>query len=130
MLVAPAAATHVSLRLEPGQTLRGSIIDGATGRGLPSVRVRVIEDALSGSNLTAESGEDGRFTVRACATRRIAYRSPHPATLRSRGRPWMSPRARARALLSPLSYGAPPFCRQVLDEQNAPLAGVEIETPE
>ena len=62
-MVAPAAATHVSLRLEPGQTLRGSIIDGATGRGLPAVRVRVIEDALSGSNLTAESSANGLFEL-------------------------------------------------------------------
>jgi protocatechuate 3,4-dioxygenase beta subunit len=63
VVVAPASEAFVRLRLEPGATLRGKVLDAQTGTPLVAAKVVVTEDALSSLPVARDATTDGSFAI-------------------------------------------------------------------
>jgi PDZ domain/Carboxypeptidase regulatory-like domain len=61
--VEPGQEVRIELSLGPGRTLRGSVRDAASGAPLAGARIRVAEDALSGTQKETQSRGDGAFEL-------------------------------------------------------------------
>ena len=122
VVLEPATASFVSLRLAPGAALRGQVVDAATGLGLAEAEVVVVEDALSAVPARTTTDAAGRFVVSGLRPlmHRVWARSPGYVPVSGKV---LEPGS--EHVLGLLRAGI--VSGRIVDEHGQPVVGAEIE---
>jgi RNA polymerase sigma-70 factor (ECF subfamily) len=96
LMLRPGTETAVHVALEHGKTLRGMIVDGATGGGIPNAHVSlqrrdrregdlILRLALTVPLPSTFTGADGRFEIRGLTPAEYSVSCFHPGYLEGKG---------------------------------------------
>jgi protocatechuate 3,4-dioxygenase beta subunit len=123
VVLEPAQAAFATLRLAPGASLHGRVLDAGTGLPLVGADVTVVEDALSAVPARTTSDARGEFAVSGLQQQvhRIWAKADGYVSIAGQS---LEPGPRQQ-VLNLLRAGS--VRGSVVDEQGQPVAGAEIE---